>query len=248
MMAWFDVAGGRLRFRRTSREPVREWLESREGLDAIQTAAREVRFALLGRARVARRQLRRTLSAAVKSPSVRTALTEECEHFLATWTQLAYAPALPRRTFAAGHRLVVVPRAMIVDRSLGGAGTRLSAALGPSVPVGFKSFFAHWVLRAMDAAIRRGAPAPKGPVHAPESWSCVHVDPKFLWVVSSLPDDPWRGHVMLCELPPSGLRRRERHALVAAIAELTESLPNMTRITRDETVRTAIHQMRSLRF
>jgi len=247
IMAWFDVSGGRLRLRRTSREPVREWLESSEGVDAIQSGARAVRFSLLGRARVARRRLARTLSDAVNSPSVRSPLTAECEHFLATWTQLAYAPALPRRMLD-GRRLVVVPRAMIVDRSLGGAEARLGAALGPSVPDGFKLFFARWVLRSMDAAIRRAAPAPKRPLHAPESWSCVHVDPEFLWVGSFVADNPWRGHVMMFELPPPGLRRRDRHALVAAMAELTAALPSLTRIARDGTVRMAVHQMASLRF
>lgn len=246
-MAWFDVSGGRLRFRRTSREPVREWLESSEGVDAIQSAAREVRFSLLGRARAARRRLARALSDGINSPSARTALIAECEHFLETWTQLAYAPALPRRTLD-GRRLVVVPRAMIVDRSLGGAESRLGAALGPSMPDGFPLFFARWVVRAMDAAIRRAAPAPKRPLQAPESWACVHVDPEFLWVVSLISNDPWRGHVMMFELPPSGLRRRDRHALSGAIAELTASLPSLTRIARDGTVRMAVHQMASLRF
>jgi hypothetical protein len=246
-VAWFDVSGGRLRFRGTSREPVRAWLESSEGLEAIQSEASRIRFALLGRARSARRRLTRTLAEAVQSPSVRAAVTEECGRFLGTWAELAYAPMLPRRTID-GHRLVVVPRAMIVERSLGGAETRLGAALDPSLPDDFKLFFSHWVLRAMDAAIRHASPAPKRPVHAPDSWSCVHVDPEFLWVVSFASDDPWKGHVMMCELPPSGLRRRERHALTAAIAELTASLPNLTRIAREGTVRTAIHQMRSLRF
>ncbi|HJR58359.1 MAG TPA: hypothetical protein VJ813_03130 [Vicinamibacterales bacterium] len=246
-MAWFDVSGGRLRFRGTSREPVREWLESSEGVDAIQSAARGVRFSLLGRARVARRRLARTLSDAINSPAASTALTAECEHFLETWTQLAYAPALPRRTLD-GRRLVVVPRAMIVDRSLGGAERRLGAALGPSLPDGFALFFARWVVRAMDAAIRRAAPAPGRPLRATESWSCVQVDPEFLWVASFVSDNPWRGHVMMFELPPSGLRRRDRPALAAVIAELTTSLPSLTRIARDGTVRMAVHQMASLRF
>jgi hypothetical protein len=83
-MAWFDVSGGRLRFRRTSREPVREWLDSSEAMDAIQTGARGVRFALLRRARVARRRLARTLSDAINSPSARTVLSAACEHFLKT--------------------------------------------------------------------------------------------------------------------------------------------------------------------
>ena len=246
-MAWFDVSGGRLRFRRPSRQPVHEWLESRDGVDAIQSEVRSVRFSLFGRGRVARRRLSRTLCDAISSPLVATALTAECGHFLKTWAQLSYAPALPRRTLE-GNRLVVIPRALIVDRSLGGAETRLGAALGPSVPDDFKLFFARWVLLSMDAAIRGASPAPKRPIHAPDSWSCVHVDPEFLWVASFLSDNPWRGHVMMFELPHAGLRRRDRNALAAAIAELTASLPNLTRVARDGTVRTAVHQMAALRF
>lgn len=246
-MAWFDVSNGHLRFRRTSREPVREWLESGEGVEAVQNGARGIRFSLLGRARVARRRLARTLSDAITSPSAGTALTAECAHFLETWTQLAYAPALPRRTLD-GRRLVVVPRAMIVVRSLGGAEKRLGAMLGPSVPDAFKVFFARWVLRSMDAAVRRARPAPRRPVHAPESWACVHVDPAFLWVASFPADSPWRGHVMMFEQPRAGLGRNDRHALVAAIAELSTSLPGLTRIARDGTVRMAVDQMASLRF
>ena len=246
-MAWFDVSGGRLRFRRTSREPVREWLESNEGVEAIQSVAREIRFSLLGRTRAARRGLSRTLSAAINSPSVRAALSKECDHFVEAWTQLAYAPALPRRTLD-GRRLVVVPRAMIVDRAFGGAETRLVAALGSSMPAGFTLFFIRWVLRAMDAAIRQAAPSPKHPLQAPESWACVHIDPEFQWVAPLIPNNVWRGHVMMCELPPSGLRRRERQALVTAIEEVTTSLPNLTATARDGTVRMAIHQMPSLRF
>ena len=246
-MAWFDVSGGRLRFRRTSREPVREWLESGEGTEAIQSAARGIRFALLGRARVARRRLARTLFQAIDSPAARAALTAEGERFLDAWTQLAYAPALPRRTLD-NRRLVVVPRAMIVHRSFAGVERRLSAALGASVPDGFKLFFTRWVVRAMDAAIRKAAPNSKRPLHAPESWACVHVDPEFLWVTSFSSHDPWRGHVMMFELPADGLRRRERQALDAAIAELAVSLPTLTREARDGTVRMAGHQMASLRF
>jgi hypothetical protein len=246
-MAWFDVSGGRLRFRRTSREPVREWLGSNEGSDAIQSAAREIRFSLFGRTRAARRRLARTLSGAINSPAGREAVAVECERFLETWTQLAYAPALPRRTLD-GRRLVVVPRAMIVDRAMGGVEKRLQAALGPSVPVGFTLFFARWVVLAMDAAIRRAAPSPKHPLHAPESWACVLVDPEFLWVGSFVPDSPWRGHVMMFELPAAGLKRRERQALATAIEELTTSLPTLSRDARDGTVRMAVYQMASLRF
>jgi hypothetical protein len=246
-MAWFDVSGGRLRLRRTSRAPVREWLDSGDGEHAIQSAAGEVRFALLGRARVARRQLTRTFSTAVSSKATRAALAAECEHYLAAWAQLAYAPALPRRTLE-GRRLVVVPRTMIVGRSGGAAARRLGAALGSSAPDAFKAFFARWVLRAMDDAVLRAAPGPKQPLHALESWACVRVEPDFLWVDPLISGEPWRGHVMMFELPPGGLRRRQRQELAAAIAELTASLPDITRTVRDRTVRIAADELASMRF
>ena len=72
---------------------------------------------------------------------------------------VAYAPALPRLTLE-GHRLVVVPRTMIVGRSAGAATKRLGAALGASVPDDFKAFFALWALRAMDDAVRRAVCVP----------------------------------------------------------------------------------------
>jgi hypothetical protein len=247
MAAWFDVSGGRLRFRRTTTDPVRVWLDSKDGADTVQSVARQARFSLFGRARVARRQLKRTLLDAITASSTREALAAECEHFLAVWTHLAHAPALPRLTLD-GRRLVVVPRAMIVSRAAAGAARRLSAPLGPSVPDGFQSFFSDWVLRAMDDAIRRAAPQPKHPLHAAESWSCVHVDQDFQWVVSFERGDPWRGHVMMFEIPPSGLARRQRQALAAAIAELTSSMPNLTRISRDGTVRMAWDQLGMMKF
>lgn len=247
IMAWFDVSGGRLRFRRTSRQPVREWLETREGAQAVESIASGIGFSLFGRSRAARRRLTQSLSEAMNSASSRAALDAECQHFLKTWTQLAYAPALPRLTLD-GHRLVVVPRTMIVGRSAGAATKRLGAALGPSVPDDFKAFFALWILRAMDDAVRRAAPDPKHPVLAEESWSCVHIEPSFLWVDTMVSGEPWRGHVMMFELPQGGLKRRDRQALVAAIAKLTGSLPNLTRLTRDGTVRLAFDQLATMRF
>jgi hypothetical protein len=245
-MAWFDVAGGRLRFRRVDRHPVREWLASPDGVQAVDLAGKDIRFALFGRARAGRRRLMRTIWQAVQS-SGRAAMSAECERYLATWSQLAYAPVLPRVTVNA-RRLVVVPRTMILGRAASPTATRLSAALGASVPDGFKSFFARWVLRAMDEAMARSGPTPKRPLHAAESWACVHMDTGFLWVDPLISGDAWRGHVVMYELPPGGLGRRDRQAVGAAIAEVTKALPNLTRVERDGTVRMAFDQMATLRF
>jgi len=49
-------------------------------------------------------------------------------------------------------------------------------------------------------------------------------------------------------MPTVGLRRRERHALIAAIAELSASLPGLSRTARNGTLRMAADQMGSMRF
>ena len=100
----------------------------------------------------------------------------------------------------------------------------------------------------MDETIVRAAPEPKRPLDAQESWACVHVDREFVWVDPSVSGESWRGHVMMFELPPDGLRRRQRQALTDAIAELTASLPNLTRVARDRTVRLAAGELASMRF
>ena len=71
-MAWFKIADGRLRFRgRITQEPVVEWLTSEDGVAAVQAAASQIRFALFGRTRAARRRMRRELWSVVDSPAMR---------------------------------------------------------------------------------------------------------------------------------------------------------------------------------
>lgn len=248
-MRWFDVAGGRLRFRgRLTREPVREWLASAEGAAAIAAAGREIRFALLGRSRVARRRVGGTLWEAIRRSTMRDAIAAECEPYMAAWSQLAYAPSLPRVTIAS-RRLVIVPRVMILGRTASGVAERIAAALRrDNLPDPFTAFVGNWVLDSMDAAIRRARPCPERPVHAQESWACVAIDDQFVWVDPLWSGDGWRGHVAMFEMPGPRLGRRERREVEAAIEQLTESLPALSRLQRDGRVRLANDQLASVRF
>lgn len=243
---WFDVADGRLRYRgRVTKEPVAEWMASDEATRIVDSAAGQVRFALFGRTRAARGRIARELQQAIASPPLREAFSAECDRFLGAWTDLAYAPSLPRLTVAL-QRLVVVPRAMIPGRALPGASTRIAPRLDASVPPDFKAFFCRWVVGSMDDAIRRARPCPERPVHARESWACVGLDTDFVWIDPLWSGPEWRGHVVMYEMATPRLRRRERRELEDAISQLTRSLPNLTRVQRDSLVRLAADQMTTL--
>lgn len=247
-MPWFDVADGRLRFRgRLTKEPIQEWLCSEEGAVAVQDVAGGLRFALFGRTRSARRQLFRRVWHAISASSVRETISAECDRYVAACTQLAYAPSLPRLSLAA-RRVVVVPRVMIAWRAASGAAARLGASLQTAdVPDSFKTFFARWVSSMMEDALLRARPSPQRPVCAHESWACVALDTDLIWIDPSWSGPEWRGHVVMFEMPPAGLHRRDRRELEATIEQLTQSLPNLTRVQRDKTVRLAMDQMASVR-
>lgn len=248
-MSWFDIADGRLCFRgRVTKQPIREWVTSKDGIAAVQSAARQIGFSLLGRTRSARRRMCRELAEAIAVAPVREIVAAECERYLAAWTQLAYAPSLPRVTVAS-QRLVVVPRAMILARTAPGVTARVATCLGiADLAEPFKPFFARWILCKMDDAIRRAGPSPQRPIYARESWACVALDSQLTWIDPLWSGPEWRGHVVMFEMPAPRLARRERRELETTLAQLTQSLPNLTRLQRDSTVRVATDQMTSLRF
>lgn len=248
-MPWFDIADGRLRFRgRITKQPILEWIATREGADTIQAAARQSGFSLLGRIRSARRRICRDLWDAVTAAPVREAIAAECDRYLGAWTQLAYAPSLPRVTVAL-HRLVVVPRTMILARARPGVSARVEACLETTgVAESFKPFFSRWLFHSMDDAIRRGGPSPQRPIHAHETWACVALDSDFIWIDPLASGPAWRGHVMMFEMPVPRLQRRDRRELETAVEQLKQSLPHLARLQRDSIVRIATDQMTSLRF
>jgi hypothetical protein len=178
---------------------------------------------------------------------VRASIAAECDHYLTAWAELAYAPSLPRATIAL-HRVVVVPRTMILARTLSRVITRLAACPGiADLPDPFKVFFARRILCAMDDAIRHAAPSPRRPVRTQESWACVAVDTDFIWIDPMWSGLEWRGHVTMFEMPATRLQRRERLELEAAIEQWKQTLPTLSRRQRDGTVQVAMDGMKLLR-
>ena len=74
------------------------------------------------------------------------------------------------------------------------------------------------------------------------------LDPDFTWIDPMWSGAEWRGHVMMFEMPSVRLPRRERAELEAAISRLKESLPNLSRQQRDNTVRAAMDGLNRLRL
>jgi hypothetical protein len=247
-MSWFKISDRRLCFRgRITNQPVIEWLTSEDGTAAVQAAASQIRFALFGRVRAARRRMRRELWEAVNAPAARESIGAECDPYLAAWAELAYAPSLPRATIDF-HRLVVVPRTMILARTASRVTVRLAACPAiAALPDPFKSFLARRVLCEMNDAIRRATPSPDRPVYAHESWACVALDSDFEWIDPMWSGPDWRGHVMLFEMPAARLQRRQRRELEVAIERLKQSLPKLSRQQRDGTVQMAMDGMTLLR-
>ena len=247
-MSWFTIADGRLRFGgRVTKDPIREWLATPDGSSAVAEAARRTRFSLFGRTRAARRRMSRALWEAISAPTVRQAIAAECEGYIGGWTPLAYAPPLPRVSVEY-RRVVVVPRVMIVWRVASRIMARIASSIHPAdVPEAFRAFFSQWVAGRMDQAIQKAGPSPRHPLHAKDSWACVGADSEMLWVDMFGLGPTWLGHVVLFEMPDSRLSRRDRQALEEAIARLSDSLPGLSRVQRDKTVRLAMDAMESVR-
>ena len=244
-MSWFEIAAGRLRFRgRVTKDPIREWLLTAEGSSAVAEAARGARFSLFGRRRAARRRIFGVLWQAISAPAVREIVAAECTGYLDAWTLLAYSPSLPRLSIDY-RRVVVVPRAMIAWRVASRVAARIAASPGSGdVHDAFRAFFAWWVVARMDETVRQAGPSPQRPLYAKESWACVGLESGTVWVdVSLLPAPEWQGHVVMFEMPSPRLQRRERQALEAAIANLSDSLPNLTRLQRDKILSVAMDQL-----
>jgi hypothetical protein len=247
-MSWFTIADGRVRFGgRVTKDPVKEWLTTAEGSAAVAEAATRTRFSLFGRTRLARRRMSSALWEAISAPAVRQAIAAECETYVGAWTPLAYAPPLPRVTVEY-RRVVVVPRVMIVWRVASRIMARIASSLrAPDVPDPFRAFFSQWVAGRMDLAIQKAGPSPRTPLPAKESWACVGADNEMLWVDMFGLGAEWKGHVVMFEMPAPRLSRRDRQALEAAIARLSESLPDLSRQQRDKTVRLAMDALETVK-
>jgi hypothetical protein len=79
-----------------------------------------------------------------------------------------------------------------------------------------------------------------------EAWACVALDSDFTWIDPMWSGEEWRGYVMMFEMPTTRLARRDRRALEGTIAQIRQSLPNVSRERRAGTVRMAMDGMQCL--
>jgi hypothetical protein len=239
-MSWFRVSAGRLEYRgRITREPFTRWTQTTEGAAAITRVATGLRFSLFGRNHAARRRFWRSLDSAVRTHSVAAAIAAEAPHFLEVVARLAYSDGLPRVAIAL-HRLVVVPRAMIV----GHARVALSRRLGEipevaSLDEAMQIFLFDQLVSEMDAALQNASPSPRKPVMAHDEWTCVGVSKGVEWVDPMWAGPDGTGHVFMYEFPRAGLSRRDRKSIESAIEEMSVKVTSLTKLQRNAMVRAA---------
>jgi hypothetical protein len=239
-MNWFHISKGRLEYRgRINKDPFAAWTSTEQAAPAIDAAAAGIRFALFGRERAARKQIWRALDSAASSEQAVEAIQAEITHYLRLLASLACVPALPRVQVNL-QRLVVVPRTMIAGRGYGTLCGRLAkvsalAALDEAV----RAFFFEQLLREMDYAVAKAAPTARRPVRAYEEWACVGADLDLLWVDPMWSGPGWGGHLFMFEYPPAGLARKELKALESALASLGTHIAALSRVQRDDLLRTA---------
>ena len=246
-MSWFKVSDGRVRFRgRITRRPFTDWAATPEGAAAVDVVARQLRFALLGRTRSAKRRMWRELESTVNNEQVKAILEASPDYYLNAMTELAYAPALPRVAIEL-RRMVVIPRTMIAARGRSAINSRLMISTAyADLNESLRAFLCDRLVWEMDDAIRRAKPSVKRPVNAREAWTCVALDEKFVWIDPLWSGKDWLGHVFMFEMPENP-SRKDRREIDAAIEQLQRSLPDLSQVQRDGTVRSAIAAMSPLR-
>ena len=236
-MGWFRVSRGRLEYRGITREPFTLWTDTKEGAGAVASAARGIRFSLIGRSRSGRRRIWRALEAAARETTVVTAIGVEAGRYMEVLASLSYSDGLPRANVAL-RRLVLVPRAMIAGRARAGLFERLGQSPALSeLPEAVRTFFLDQLLTEMDAALQRASPSPRHPIPAVEEWMCVGVSKGLMWMDPLWAGADGTGHVFMYEVPRAGLSSRERKALEAAVSRMAASVSSLSRSQRFEMLR-----------
>ena len=242
-MTWFRVSRGRLVYRgRISRQPFTRWAATKEGAETIARLAAGIRFSLFGRARAAKRRAWRSVESAARATAVVAAIGEEAEAYMRACADVSYGDALPRAHVAL-HRLVLVPRAMAASR----ARASMIARLGDlpelcELDVWLRSFMFDQLLSEMDLALQQASPSVTKPVHAHGAWACVGVSGSVQWGDPIWAGPYGTGHVFMYEFPATGLSRKDRKAVQAAIDQLERGVSSLSRNQRFELARAASHR------
>lgn len=245
MREWVRGSRDGLTYRgRITRRPFSEWTASAEGAAAVSHVASQIRFALLGRTRAARRRMWRDLDAAARDEAVSAAIQIELRSYLQRLGGLAYADGLPRTTVQL-HRLVVIPCVLANGDAYTSLERRLSLQpMFTSLDGGkaLRDFFILTLIHEACAAVETLQPSPRRPLPGAPPWITVGMNATFPWRVPIASEPPWNGHYYALELTREsrdGLSRGLRKAVAAEIARLEAELPTLSRGERAEILRRA---------
>jgi len=241
MGAWVRYSGGRAVYRgRISRAPFAAWTQTPEGREVVARLCARVRVPFFAEMRTVRR-LWRQLSAAASDGGVAACVQSELDLYLERLQQFAYAEGLPRVGVDL-HRLVVVPRVLVNGAVRGAIARRLKgepafAAVEGGDPI--RELFVQTIVDQADAAVARSAPSLKRPLPAGRHWISVGVNGNFVWRVPMVKEPPWDGHHYVLELTRDPITRAVRKAVTAAITQIEQSLPALSRVERNDILRRA---------
>jgi hypothetical protein len=231
-----------VKFRRLTRQPFLEWLQTADGAARLEAVRAGIRFRAFARTR-ARGRLWRPLETAARTAALRTALDEEARRFGGALEEVCYAQALPRAHVAL-RRLVLVPRTLAVARARTGLRTRLwNLPALADVDESVRAFFCEQLLIEMDRAVERAQPSVKRPVIAGDGWSCVGTERRYLWVDPLFAGAYGTGHFFMFEFPRTGLSRGQRKELEGAVKQLQQSIEYLSRVQRDALIRGAVDSL-----
>jgi hypothetical protein len=234
--------------RRIRRAAFDAWADSLPGLAVVEKIAAQIRFSVFGKNQAARRRVWRQIVQAARSETVVVAMERELDRYLARLEKLVFAYDLPRIGLHL-RRLVVVPRLFVNTEAY----RRLDAALdalppfvavdGCDEPV--RDWFVLTLIDGVEAAIRHVQPSPQRPLRAGNGWIAVGVNEQFEWRIAF--DGPaWPGHYYVLEVTRLPITRAVRKTTVEAIARLEGSLPTLTRLHRNEILRSASLSLKQL--
>jgi hypothetical protein len=216
------------------------WAGSAEGRAALATVARDVRFALFGRQRAARRRVWRQLKTAARAGAVVRDIQREIDGYLARLDPIVYAHGLPRGAVDL-RRLVAVPRLFTNAELYRGIFPALKGH--PAVDtleggVATREWFVMTIVGAAELAAASARPSTRHPLPAGSNWIVAGVNERFEWGIAF--DGPaWRGHYYLLEQTSEPITRGVRKAADDAIARMETSLESLTRPRRNDILRQA---------
>ena len=223
---------------RLSRRSFEAWASS-DGWPVVERVASELGFALLGRRRAARRRLWRELTSAASAASIVRDVQRELDGYLQRLDPIVYAHGLPRVSVEL-RRLIVVPRSFPNAEAFRNLYATLSghppfdALKGDPV----RDWLVMTIVSGIDTAVAESRPSSRRALAAGSHWMLIGVNEQFEWGVP-LDGPGWPGPYYLLELTSEPLTRSVREAAEPGVAWLEESLPSLTRVRRNEILRSA---------